>query len=88
MTEPKTAPEGKLTEASTRKLQLGWIKGSLDGCIVSRTQEGRFIFDYVDPGTYTLAADMKGFKKLIQRNIGVQQRGGQRDPYHINFKPS
>lgn len=37
--------------------------------------EGRYIFDYVDPGTYTLTADVKGFKKLIQRNILVQQRG-------------
>ena len=37
--------------------------------------EGRYLFDYVDPGTYTLTADMRGFKKLIQRNILVQQRG-------------
>lgn len=37
--------------------------------------EGSYLFDYVDPGTYTLTADMRGFKKLIQRNILVQQRG-------------
>jgi hypothetical protein len=37
--------------------------------------EGRYLFDYVDPGTYTLTADMRGFKKLIQRNVLVQQRG-------------
>ena len=37
--------------------------------------EGRYLFDYVDPGTYTLTADMRGFKKLIPRNILVQQRG-------------
>ena len=37
--------------------------------------EGRYLFDYVDPGTYTLTADMRGFKKLIQHNILVQQRG-------------
>src|SRR5262245_35553635 len=37
--------------------------------------EGRYLFDYVDPGTYTLTADMRGFKKLVQRNILVQQRG-------------
>jgi hypothetical protein len=37
--------------------------------------EGRYLFDYVDPGTYTLTADMRGFKKLIQRNVIVQQRG-------------
>ena len=37
--------------------------------------EGRYLFDYVDPGTYTLTADMRGFKRLIQRNVLVQQRG-------------
>src|SRR5437764_15450440 len=37
--------------------------------------EGRYLFDYVDPGTYTLTADLRGFKKLIQRNVLVQQRG-------------
>src|SRR5437867_4464891 len=38
------------------------------GVEVSRASntEGRYIFDYVDPGTYTITADMRGFKKLIQ----------------------
>jgi hypothetical protein len=38
-------------------------------------EQGRYIFDYVDPGTYSLAVDVAGFKKAIQTNILVQQRG-------------
>jgi hypothetical protein len=30
---------------------------------------------YVDPGTYILTAELSGFKKWIQQNIIVQQRG-------------
>ncbi len=37
--------------------------------------EGRYIFDYLDPGTYTLVAELPGFKKSIEQNIPVQQRG-------------
>ncbi len=38
-------------------------------------EEGRYVFDYVDPGTYALTAELSGFKKLVQQNILVQQRG-------------
>ncbi len=41
----------------------------------SPNDEGRYIFDYVDPATYTLAVELPGFKKTIQQNILVQQRG-------------
>jgi len=53
------------------------LRNDATGVEVNRVSnpEGRFIFDYVDPGTYTITADMRGFKKLIQRNILVQQRG-------------
>ena len=33
------------------------------------------MFDYVDPGTYVLTAQLAGFRKWIQQNILVQQRG-------------
>lgn len=36
---------------------------------------GRFVFDYVDPGTYALSAQVTGFKRFVQQNILVQQRG-------------
>jgi hypothetical protein len=38
-------------------------------------EQGHYIFDYVDPGTYSLATELTGFKKYIQQNILVQQRG-------------
>jgi hypothetical protein len=37
--------------------------------------EGRYIFDFVDPGTYTIVAELQGFKSVEQRLIQVQQRG-------------
>jgi hypothetical protein len=37
--------------------------------------EGRYLFDYVDPGTYMLTGEIQGFKKAIQQNILVRQRG-------------
>src|SRR5262245_1760962 len=36
---------------------------------------GRYIFDFVDPGTYTVSAELPGFSKSEQRSIRVQQRG-------------
>ena len=35
---------------------------------------GRYIFDFVDPGTYTLTAELQGFKKAEQTNLRVAQR--------------
>jgi hypothetical protein len=36
--------------------------------------EGRYVFDFVDPGTYTIIAELSGFKKAEQKNVRVQQR--------------
>src|SRR3974390_3422886 len=36
---------------------------------------GRYLFDYVDPGTYTLTIEVTGFKTAVQKNIAVGQRG-------------
>src|SRR5207247_2078640 len=38
-------------------------------------EQGRYVFDYVDPETYSLSGELAGFKKFIQQNILVQQRG-------------
>ncbi|HEV8395752.1 MAG TPA: TonB-dependent receptor, partial [Vicinamibacterales bacterium] len=38
-------------------------------------QEGRYIFDFIDPGTYTIVAELQGFKSVEQKNVSVQQRG-------------
>jgi hypothetical protein len=37
--------------------------------------EGRYVFDFVDPGTYTLRAELDGFKSAEQQNVRVSQRG-------------
>ncbi len=44
---------------------------------VTRTtnQEGRYIFDFVDPGSYTIIAELSGFRSIEQKNVSVPQRG-------------
>jgi hypothetical protein len=37
--------------------------------------DGRYLFDFVDPGAYTITAEMDGFKRAEQRNVTVRQRG-------------
>jgi len=37
--------------------------------------QGHYLFDFVDPGTYTVFAELTGFKKAERRTIRVQQRG-------------
>ena len=36
---------------------------------------GRYLFDFVDPGVYTVTAALDGFKTVQQSNVRVQQRG-------------
>ena len=36
---------------------------------------GSYVFDFVDPGTYTITAELDGFKKAEQKAMRVQQRG-------------
>lgn len=38
-------------------------------------ETGRYIFDLVDPGTYTITVEFQGFAKFVQENITLQQRG-------------
>src|SRR5688500_4370493 len=53
------------------------LKNDATGVAVTRTTgpEGRYLFDYVDPGTYTLTAELSGFATVLQRNVFVQARG-------------
>ena len=37
--------------------------------------EGRYLFDFVEPGTYTVTAELQGFKRREQQNVRVPQRG-------------
>jgi hypothetical protein len=47
------------------------------GVSVVRTTDttGHYLFDLVEPGTYTVAVEMKGFKRFVQENILVENRG-------------
>ena len=36
---------------------------------------GRYLFDFVLPGTYTVEIELTGFRKFVQKNILVQARG-------------
>src|SRR5262245_52310951 len=46
------------------------------GVAVTRTTngEGRYIFDFVAPGTYSVLAELQGFKPVEQHNVTVGQR--------------
>src|SRR6266540_5258395 len=37
--------------------------------------DGHYIFDFVEPGVYTITGELQGFKKAQQRNVRVPQRG-------------
>ena len=37
--------------------------------------QGHYLFDFVEPGTYTVSAELTGFKKAERKAIRVQQRG-------------
>jgi Carboxypeptidase regulatory-like domain/TonB dependent receptor-like, beta-barrel len=71
--------QGSLTDQS--RLVLPGVQVTLlndaTGVAVTRITgpEGRYLFDYVDPGTYTLTAELSGFAKVVQRNVIVQARG-------------
>src|SRR6185369_6425433 len=39
------------------------------------SESGLYLFDSVDPGTYTVMVELSGFSKFIQENIVVQTRG-------------
>lgn len=38
-------------------------------------ENGRYLFDRVDPGLYTLTVQQRGFKTVVQKNVRVHQRG-------------
>ena len=63
-------------------------QGALPGVTVTLTNDaravavtrvtdatGRYLFDFVDPGTYTIVSELAGFKKSEQKGVRVQQRG-------------
>ena len=44
--------------------------------VVRKTSEtGLYLFDMVDPGTYTVSVELPGFTRFTQENVAVQMRG-------------
>src|SRR5439155_18277605 len=39
------------------------------------SESGYYVFDFVDPGTYTVTVEMPGFSRFTQKNVLVQVRG-------------
>jgi len=37
--------------------------------------KGRYLFDFVEPGNYSMTAELSGFKKADQKNVRITQRG-------------
>ena len=50
-----------------------------DGTGVTNThttnKDGRYLFDFVESGTYSVSAELAGFKTTVQKSVRVQQRG-------------
>ena len=71
--------QGSLTDETPLAVPGAQVTLRNDATGVSVTRitgpEGRYLFDYVDPGTYTLTAELSGFATVVQRNVLVQARG-------------
>jgi hypothetical protein len=71
--------QGSLTDETQLAVPGANVTLSNDATGVAVTRitgpEGRYLFDYVDPGTYTLTAELSGFSTVVQRNVLVQARG-------------
>jgi hypothetical protein len=52
------------------------LRNTETGVAVTRqtNADGRFTFDFVDPGSYTVVAELSGFRSVEQKNVRVQQR--------------
>jgi hypothetical protein len=53
------------------------LKNDATGVMVTRStgETGRYLFDQVDQGQYTVTATQGGFSTVIQKNVTVRQRG-------------
>ena len=53
------------------------LKNLNTGLAVSKATDssGLYVFDFVDPGTYTITVEATGFGKVVQENVVVQAGG-------------
>src|SRR5262249_8475968 len=71
--------QGQVTDANNAALAGASVTLRNVGTGVEVTRqtnsEGRYIFDFVESGAYSIIVEANGFKKYEQRNITVQNRG-------------
>lgn len=71
--------QGAVTDTGNAALANVKVTLRNDGTGVEVTRqtntEGRYIFDFVESGTYTVIVEASGFKKYEQHNVVVQNRG-------------
>ncbi|HEU0178276.1 MAG TPA: TonB-dependent receptor [Blastocatellia bacterium] len=71
--------QGAVTDASGAALAGVSVTLRNDGTGVEvkrqTNSEGRYVFDFVESGSYTVLVESTGFKKYEQRNVTVQNRG-------------
>jgi len=71
--------QGAVTDASQGALPgvTVTLKNDATGVAVDRITDpqGRYLFDFVEPGGYTVTAGLSGFKKAEQQNIRMPQQG-------------
>ncbi|MBL8237449.1 MAG: carboxypeptidase regulatory-like domain-containing protein [Bryobacterales bacterium] len=70
--------QGLITDSSNAALPTAkvWLRNQNTGIEATRAAgpTGSYIFDFVEPGTYTLTAEYPGFSRTTQRDIPVQTR--------------
>jgi hypothetical protein len=71
--------QGTVTDESQGALPGATVTLTNNATAVAVTRptnaEGRYIFDFVEPGTYTIVAELDGFRRVEQKNVSVAQRG-------------
>jgi hypothetical protein len=71
--------QGTVSDTSRSVLPGATVTLTNDATAVAVSQigdgSGHYLFDFVDPGVYTVTAVLDGFKTVRQSNVRVQQRG-------------
>ncbi|MBI3278354.1 MAG: carboxypeptidase regulatory-like domain-containing protein [Acidobacteria bacterium] len=71
--------QGIVTDSSQAVVAGATVTLTNDATSVSTVQQtgptGQYVFDLVLPGTYTVAVELQGFRKFVQKNVLVQSRG-------------
>lgn len=71
--------QGLVSDPSGGVLPGATVVLTNDGTGVSATRttraDGRFLFDFVESGNYSVRGELAGFKAVVQKGLRVQQRG-------------